>query len=267
MLTSAMAMFRGQALLRARCAAFARSPSLFQESVVSQPLLSNPSRGFAVRNRRVLEIILMEDNEKLGMKGEVISVRPGYGRNWLIPQKLAVYATPENRELYEVKTVFDGEGEENAGLAREHEFRKYLKEYIAHLENIELFFGRTMLDNGTLQYPVKKDQVAMKLWQHYELLGLTERSVIFPNDAKTLEVGEHVIQIQLGRGWVAPGIGIFAEFERLAADVKVDMKIKIAAKTVLTDAQKESKKDERKAARERKKEEQNEPKDKKKKKK
>ncbi len=41
-----------------------------------------------------MEVILKEDVSKLGSRGDVVKVAEGYGRNYLIPQKLAIEATP-----------------------------------------------------------------------------------------------------------------------------------------------------------------------------
>ena len=43
-----------------------------------------------------MRIILLEDINTLGYKDEVVEVKPGYGRNYLIPQKKAILATPGN---------------------------------------------------------------------------------------------------------------------------------------------------------------------------
>lgn len=46
-----------------------------------------------------MELILLQDVEKVGRKGEVIRVRDGFGRNFLLPQNLALVATSENRRF------------------------------------------------------------------------------------------------------------------------------------------------------------------------
>ena len=48
-----------------------------------------------------MEVILREDIEKVGSRGEVVKVAPGYARNFLIPKKLAVAATPANKKIVE----------------------------------------------------------------------------------------------------------------------------------------------------------------------
>src|SRR5215469_16940102 len=48
-----------------------------------------------------MEVILKEDINKLGHRGDVVRVAEGYGRNYLIPRKLAIEATPANRAVIE----------------------------------------------------------------------------------------------------------------------------------------------------------------------
>ena len=52
-----------------------------------------------------MQIILLEKVENLGTLGQVVSVRPGYGRNFLIPRGKATVASPENRAKYEARRV------------------------------------------------------------------------------------------------------------------------------------------------------------------
>ncbi len=48
-----------------------------------------------------MEVILREDIEKLGNRGQVVKVAPGYARNYLLPKRLAVAATDANRKIVE----------------------------------------------------------------------------------------------------------------------------------------------------------------------
>lgn len=48
-----------------------------------------------------MQIILQEDVEKLGHRGDVVTVKPGYARNFLLPKKLGVEATPGNMKALE----------------------------------------------------------------------------------------------------------------------------------------------------------------------
>jgi large subunit ribosomal protein L9 len=48
-----------------------------------------------------MQIILQEDVEKLGHRGDVVTVKPGYARNFLLPHKLGIEATPGNMKALE----------------------------------------------------------------------------------------------------------------------------------------------------------------------
>jgi large subunit ribosomal protein L9 len=48
-----------------------------------------------------MQIILQEDIEKLGHRGDVVTVKPGYARNFLLPRKLAIEATSGNMKVLE----------------------------------------------------------------------------------------------------------------------------------------------------------------------
>ena len=48
-----------------------------------------------------MQIILQEDVDKLGHRGDVVAVKPGYARNFLLPKKLAIEATPGNMKALE----------------------------------------------------------------------------------------------------------------------------------------------------------------------
>ena len=50
-----------------------------------------------------MEIILKTDIKGLGYKNDLVSVKPGYGRNYLIPQGFAVLATGSNKKILTVK--------------------------------------------------------------------------------------------------------------------------------------------------------------------
>ena len=52
-----------------------------------------------------MEVILLERIETLGQMGDVVNVKPGYARNYLLPQKKALRATEDNRREFEEKRV------------------------------------------------------------------------------------------------------------------------------------------------------------------
>ena len=60
-----------------------------------------------------MELILLKDVRGLGKAGEIVKASDGYARNMLLPKKLAMAATPENKKvLEEQRAVLDDSGEE-----------------------------------------------------------------------------------------------------------------------------------------------------------
>lgn len=53
----------------------------------------------------MMQVILLERIEKLGQMGDVVNVKPGYARNYLLPEKKALRATDENRRYFEKQRV------------------------------------------------------------------------------------------------------------------------------------------------------------------
>jgi large subunit ribosomal protein L9 len=52
-----------------------------------------------------MKVILKQDVDKLGQVGEIVKVAPGYGRNYLIPKRIAVEATSGNIKIMEIERL------------------------------------------------------------------------------------------------------------------------------------------------------------------
>ncbi len=81
-----------------------------------------------------MKVLLKQDVEKLGRKGEVVNVAAGYGRNYLIPRRLAVEVTPENEKLIEM--------ERKALLKKIEKEKLSAQELINRLNEVRLTFRR-----------------------------------------------------------------------------------------------------------------------------
>lgn len=215
-----------------------------------KPVFQTSIRGFK-RNRRVLPIILLEDSN-LGMKGEVVEVRPGYGRNFLIPQKKAVYATRDNREKYLVESTKGSDGLSLSDGAQDMEIRRFINAYAFQLEKVKLDYRRAKGENGLKVQVTKADILRKLVWKNF--IGLTEDSLVFPEEKETLDIGNYDVAVRLSSGWVTPGMGLFADFERFNAP-DVNIKVDVSAQYVLNEeeaaqrAQKQkAKKQDRRAA-------------------
>jgi len=89
-----------------------------------------------------MEIILLEDVDKLGVRGQLIKVADGYGRNFLLPKKLAVAATPQNRKWVDQQRV--------RFLKQTAKEKSEAEELAKLLEGVSVVVTRKAGEHGTL---------------------------------------------------------------------------------------------------------------------
>ncbi len=139
-----------------------------------------------------VEVILTEDISTLGHAGQVVRVRPGYARNYLIPQGKALLATKGRvRELEHKKRVI------------EEKVRKELAGYDAiarRLADIELKFEALAGEGGKLFGSVTNADVAARLAE--QGIELDRRKIELHEPIK--KVGEYELTVRLHRDVSAP---------------------------------------------------------------
>ena len=133
-----------------------------------------------------MDIILLEDIEKVGDKHEVVSVKPGYARNYLIPQGLALVANDTNRgKLDDIKRL------ENEKLAaRKAEF----EELAAKLEGQILKIGAKAGTSGKIFGSVTNVQISNALKEQLDI-EVDRRKIKLPEEIKVL--GAYNIALEL----------------------------------------------------------------------
>jgi len=134
-----------------------------------------------------MEVILKEDVNKLGHRGDVVKVADGYGRNYLLPQKLAIEATAAN------KVVID---QMKASAVRKSAKEKVSAEDLAAtLDAVELVFERKVGDHEHLFGSVTSADIAHEL----EAKGFTvdRRKISLDEPLKSL--GEYHVPVKLHR--------------------------------------------------------------------
>ena len=109
-----------------------------------------------------MEVILKEDVANLGHRGDVVKVADGYGRNFLLPRKLALQATLANKSVIE---------QMKSSAARRSASEKALaEELVAKIEVVVLSFTRKSGENGHLFGSVTSSDIAAELEkQGYEI--------------------------------------------------------------------------------------------------
>jgi large subunit ribosomal protein L9 len=134
-----------------------------------------------------MEVILKEDVESLGHRGDVVKVATGYGRNYLLPQRLAIEATVSNKAV--IKQM------------KESSIRKAAKDKAAATEQaetinaVELTFERKVGANDVLFGSVTSQDIAAELAkQGFEI---DRRKIALAEPLK--QIGEFVVAIKLFR--------------------------------------------------------------------
>jgi large subunit ribosomal protein L9 len=134
-----------------------------------------------------MQIILQEDVEKLGTRGQVVEVAEGYARNFLLPRKLALEASAANmKRLEKMRAVFAKKE------ATEKESAQKLAELLG---GVTLEFARRAGDNDQLFGSVTSADVADALAAHG--YNVEKRKIALPDAIKV--VGEYEIPVKLHR--------------------------------------------------------------------
>jgi large subunit ribosomal protein L9 len=133
------------------------------------------------------QVLLREDIDDLGARGEIVRVKAGYARNYLLPRKLAVEATASN-----VKQI---EQERAALLKKETKERASAELQATEMGRLSLSFQRKVGEHGVLYGSVTSMDIAEALKERgYEI----DRRRIRLNEA-IKETGEFSVQLRLHR--------------------------------------------------------------------
>ena len=145
------------------------------------------------------KILLREDVDDLGSRGEIVRVRAGYARNYLLPRKLAVEATSSN-----VKQI---EGERAALLKKEASERTTAEGQAEQISKLVLEFKRKSGEQGALYGSVTSMDIAESLKERgYEI------------DRHRLHLREPIKRL-----------GEFSVPLRLHREVSIDLQVKVVA--------------------------------------
>jgi large subunit ribosomal protein L9 len=125
-----------------------------------------------------MKVILRQDHEKLGEAGEVVNVKPGFARNYLIPQGLAMSASPQNRKRFE--------NEKKQLNWRKEQEKRRAEELAAKLENVSCTITVQVGEEDRLFGSVTSQHIAESLQaQSYEI---DKRKIILDEPIKSLGI-------------------------------------------------------------------------------
>ena len=134
-----------------------------------------------------MEVILKEDVDNLGHRGDVVKVADGYGRNFLLPRKLAMQATATNKAVIEQM--------KNAAARRSATEKAQAEELVIKLEPVVLSFTRKSGEAGHLFDSVTSADIAAALVA--KGFEVDRRKIVLGEPLKT--VGDHIVAIKLHR--------------------------------------------------------------------
>jgi len=134
-----------------------------------------------------MEVILKEDVNKLGHRGDVVSVADGYGRNFLLPGKLAIEANAANKAVIEQMKA--------SAVRKSVKEKAGAEELATRLSQVELVFERKVGEHEHLFGSVTSGDIAHQL----EAQGYTidRRKIALEEPLKSL--GEYHVPIKLHR--------------------------------------------------------------------
>ncbi|MBC7974910.1 MAG: 50S ribosomal protein L9 [Myxococcales bacterium] len=138
-----------------------------------------------------MQIILTQDVENLGKAGELVSVRPGYGRNYLVPRGFAVSATVRNKNrLDHEKTLIERK------VAKE---RASATELATRINGMTLQFERIVGEDEKLFGSVSNRDIADQLKRAG--IEIDHRTIALDQTVKAL--GKYEVPVKLAAGVIA----------------------------------------------------------------
>ncbi|MGE5269275.1 MAG: 50S ribosomal protein L9 [Thiohalocapsa sp.] len=182
----------------------------------------------------MVDLILLERVEKLGQMGQIVKVKPGYARNYLLPQKKAMRATKENLAYFE---------QQKAQLEANNLQRKSEAGEVAEtMEGVRVVLIRQAGESGQLYgsvaardiaeavteagYTVDKRQIVLE--RPIKTLGLHPvRVMLHPEVGVTVTI--NVAQSEEGARMQAAGIDPLAQRDEEEEEMRAEMRAEIRA--------------------------------------
>jgi large subunit ribosomal protein L9 len=135
-----------------------------------------------------MEIILIQDVNKLGQKDDLVNVKPGYGRNYLIPMGFAVDATSSAKKMHTENLRQRAHKEEKVKIAAQ--------EIAGRLAGVKIVVGAKTSTSGKIFGSVNTIQIAESLKE--KGFDIDRKNITLPED-QIKEVGSYKAIVKLHR--------------------------------------------------------------------
>lgn len=133
-----------------------------------------------------MEVILLEKVRNLGNLGDKVNVKSGYGRNYLIPQNKAVFATAKSIELFEKRRAeLEKKAQQSLALAEQR---------AAKLNDITLVVSAMASDEGKLYGSVGVNEIKDALVE--KEIEISKREIVMP-EGPLHSIGNYVVEIHV----------------------------------------------------------------------
>lgn len=133
-----------------------------------------------------MEVILLQDVDKLGKESEMVKVRPGYARNYLIPRKLAVVADESQKKMLSERIKQEDR--------REEKMLKEIAKVVDLLKNTRYTIGAKTGTSGKIFGSVTTIQLAQAI-KKQSGVTIDRKKITLPEDVSML--GEYKANIAL----------------------------------------------------------------------
>jgi large subunit ribosomal protein L9 len=133
-----------------------------------------------------MQVILLEKVRNLGDLGETVNVKPGYGRNFLIPQSKAVFATEENLEAFQKRRA-ELEKKAKAALAS-------AEQRAAKLNDTTVTIQAQASDEGSLYGSIGANEIADALVE--KSIEVCKKEIVMP-DGPLHTVGQYIVEVHV----------------------------------------------------------------------
>ncbi len=133
-----------------------------------------------------MQVILLEKVRNLGNLGDKVNVKPGYGRNYLIPQNKAVFATEKNVELFNQRRA-ELEKKAKSDLAK-------AEQRAAKLNDVTIVISAQASDEGKLYGSVGPNEVKDALLA--KSIEVSKREIVMP-EGPLHSIGQYVVEIHV----------------------------------------------------------------------
>jgi large subunit ribosomal protein L9 len=134
-----------------------------------------------------MEVILKEDVTNLGHRGDVVKVAAGYGRNYLLPQNLAMEANANNKAVIEQM--------KNSAIRKSAKEKAEAEALVGQLDAVSLSFARKTGENDHLFGSVTSADIAQQLEE--KGFNIDRRKIHLDEPLKSL--GEFLVPVRLHR--------------------------------------------------------------------